>query len=264
MLRRMRNESSGSSGEPFSWDDAAASWEAGDTTAHGRLRLDLIRRELTDLKPSPRRVLDVGTGTGETAAVLANSGADVVLSDVSSEMLRRAAVCVGPDRCTVVQADLMDLATESIGAFDLVLCHNVLAYLPDLDAAIAVLSDLLEPGGRLSLVTSNSDGEPIRRAIEDHDLAGARRWVTQQATTRRGITFDHPMWFHRLEELRDTLHRHHLRTDVVRGLNIVAPYLPAALRESDYAELIELEAELGAHPEYWPVAVHLHVIATRE
>ena len=56
-----------------------------------------------------------------------------------------------------VQADLKVPLPLADGAFDRVLCHNVLEVLPDPDALVAEAIRVLRPGGRLVLAHSDFD-----------------------------------------------------------------------------------------------------------
>jgi SAM-dependent methyltransferase len=79
-----------------------------------------------------RTILDVGTGTGRAAILLARRGAVVTGVDASAEMLavaRRRAADRGAD-VTFVTGDAHGLAFED-GSFDAVVCLRVLMHTPD-------------------------------------------------------------------------------------------------------------------------------------
>ncbi|CAN5713215.1 class I SAM-dependent methyltransferase [soil metagenome] len=78
------------------------------------------------------QVLDVGTGTGRGALVLASRGADVTGVDASAEMLavaKRRAAAAGLS-VTFVQGDAHGLAYDD-RSFDVVVCLRVLMHTPD-------------------------------------------------------------------------------------------------------------------------------------
>ena len=100
----------------------------------GRLVAESQERVIVDfLEPiDGLKVLDVGTGTGRGALVLAARGADVTGVDASAEMLavaRRRAAAAG---LTVefVQGDAHGLAYDD-RSFDVVVCLRVLMHTPD-------------------------------------------------------------------------------------------------------------------------------------
>ena len=103
---------------------------------------------------SPARVLDLGSGTGETAvAVLARRpGSTLVLLDESAGMLELAAARVPPDRVDrVIVGDL--LAALPTERFDLVVSALAVHHLDaeQKQALFAAVWGLLPPGGRFVL-----------------------------------------------------------------------------------------------------------------
>jgi SAM-dependent methyltransferase len=81
-----------------------------------------------------------------------------------------------PPGLLCVQADLKASLPLADGAFDRVLCHNVLEVLPDPDALAAEAIRVLRPGGRLvlahsdfdTLIFASEDLEPTRRLVRDY------------------------------------------------------------------------------------------------
>jgi SAM-dependent methyltransferase len=80
-----------------------------------------------------------------------------------------------------VQADLKAPLPLADGAFDRVLCHNVLEVLPDPDALVAEAIRVLRPGGRL--VLAHSDFDTLIFASEDLELT--RRLVRDYCDTQQ-------------------------------------------------------------------------------
>jgi SAM-dependent methyltransferase len=111
-----------------------------------------IRRLAAD--PPPRRILDLGSGTGTGAFALLErfDQAEVIALDVSAEMLHRlsgkANVLGVADRVRTVQADL-DKAWPAIDAVDLVWASSSLHHLADPDRVLAAAFATLRPGGLL-------------------------------------------------------------------------------------------------------------------
>ncbi|MDQ4131311.1 MAG: class I SAM-dependent methyltransferase [Actinomycetota bacterium] len=104
-------------------------------------RLDFVN-DLAEDDP-PRRVLDVGCGSGRFGASLAQRGAEVVVGlDFAPEMLvlaeQRCAEAGVADRCTFLEADF--LTWEWDEPFDLVLAVGVLDYVAEADPFIARLA----------------------------------------------------------------------------------------------------------------------------
>jgi trans-aconitate 2-methyltransferase len=112
-------------------------------TYRDRPALDLLARLPADL--TPRRIVDLGCGMGQHAALLAGRypGADVLGVDSSADMLARAAAFDAP--VTWVQADIAGWAPHE--PVDLIFTNAALQWLPEHDALIPRLAGMLNAGG---------------------------------------------------------------------------------------------------------------------
>lgn len=162
------------------WDRGAAAYDA--TPRHGIIHDDewrawrrLLGAVLGDADHSrigPRRVLDVGTGTGAMALLAAELGHDVTGVDLSQEMLTRArakaaAAGLGVDWRL---ADAGALPPDLVG-FDVVIARHVLWTLPHPDRALASWRDSARPGGLIVVIDATIRRPPrplgdAQRAIE--------------------------------------------------------------------------------------------------
>lgn len=246
------------SSQPFS--DAAEAFRAYLASPHGRLRLRLCRRAVAALiagRPG-LEILDVGAGTGELGAWLAAQGHRVTLLEPSSALLETAPP--GPRRALGGVMDLDQIFMNEY--FDIVICHHVLEYLPNPEAALGALGRRLAPGGALSLATLGRAQEALRRAVRDHDLAGARAALQGSAVPslfqvqRRG--FD-------AAGLTDALAAVGLEVTALRGLFVAADYLPEDLLRDParFEALLDFEWAAGADPALAPVGRYLHAAARR-
>ena len=103
---------------------------------------------------SDDRVLDLGTGTGAVADVVAS--VDVVGVDLSREMLFEGR--------GGIQARAAELPFRD-DAFDAVTARSVLHHLPDLEVTLDEMQRVLRPGGRL-VVANEPVGDPVRTTIK--------------------------------------------------------------------------------------------------
>ena len=111
------------------------------------------------------RVLDLGTGDGDTLALVlaAHVGADGVGLDFQEEMLRRARERFdGDERVTIGRHDLDQPLPEDLGTFDVVVSSFAIHHLvPDRQRALyGEVLDRLRPGGlfaNVEHVASRSD-----------------------------------------------------------------------------------------------------------
>lgn len=107
---------------------------------------DLVERA-RPIAPSAR-ILDLGCGTGIVARVLRErlgGGARITGYDLSPQMLE-VARRLGPD-IEWREGNAMSLPFED-NAFDLVLCQQMLQFVPDRIAALGEVRRVLAPGGR--------------------------------------------------------------------------------------------------------------------
>ncbi len=105
------------------------------------------------------RVLDVGTGTGALALLLAEMGHEVFGIDLSDQMLARAREKAIKNNLKVEfrvgDAEAPPFEQES---FDAIVNRHVLWTLPNPDSAVRAWKDLLKPGGMLAIIDGNWGG----------------------------------------------------------------------------------------------------------
>lgn len=137
------------------WSLRAPSYDAYQQRPERR---ELDRRAWTDvwrcaLPRSAYDVLDVGTGSGHVACLLASMGHRVTGIDLAEGMLERArehaADLARPPRFQLGDAVAPDFAP---GSFDAVVGRYLTWTLREPERALAAWRELLRPGGRLALV----------------------------------------------------------------------------------------------------------------
>jgi ubiquinone/menaquinone biosynthesis C-methylase UbiE len=133
---------------------------------------------LRTLGPDPRTILDVGCGTGQLAARLAErrDTTRLVGIDFSAGMLAHAAERLRAARpngaaaaVDFVRGDATRLPLRN-GSFDAIVSSEAFHWFPDQDAALRECFRVLVPGGRLILVFVN----PPFAAISDAFQAASR------------------------------------------------------------------------------------------
>lgn len=100
------------------------------------------------------RLLDIGTGTGRMADLLAERADHVVALDRSPEMLRLARARLQklpPHRWELVQADFSALPFDP-ASFDTLVFHQVLHYAQDPGYALKEAARVCRPGGRVAII----------------------------------------------------------------------------------------------------------------
>jgi ubiquinone/menaquinone biosynthesis C-methylase UbiE len=137
------------------FDRRAGSYEGGFTA---RWRDPLQRGSLEALKLTPADLLlDVGCGTGWASRTAAGAGTAVVGIDLSEGMIRQATtLSKGIDRVRFALADAESLPFAD-GAFTALLCTNAFHHYPRPQRAVAEMTRVLAPGGRLVIGDASAD-----------------------------------------------------------------------------------------------------------
>lgn len=115
-----------------------------------RKLLTLLEEHFPEREPGDLKVLDVGTGPGFFALLLAEAGCQVTAVDVTEQMLKEARCNAGAyaDQITWRISDAQRLELEDC-SFDAVFSRNVTWNLPDPAAAYQEWYRVLKPGGVL-------------------------------------------------------------------------------------------------------------------
>jgi len=126
------------------------------------LQQEVARRlleRLTLIKLQPRRVLDLGCGTGQCVPGLMSryKSAQVVALDIAVPMLlqaRRRGHWLRKPRCICADAEYLPLADASI---DLIFSNLMLQWCVDIDHVFSELQRVLRPGGLLLFTSFGPD-----------------------------------------------------------------------------------------------------------
>ena len=257
---------------------ATGDWLARMGTLRQVVRQELVRRQLTDVigaleavaAASGLEVLDLGCGQGTQAIELARRGHRVTGLDASEAMLAdfaRALRSEPPElreRVTLRTGDVTRAAQLFPSrAFDLVLCHGVLMYLPDPDPLLAAVAGLLKPGGLLSLLVRNGDALALRPGLKGEWAEAARAFDPTGSGYRNRLGVDARA--DRREELTAALARHGLAVRRWFGVRVLTDTLPddapVPKDPAELALLLECEEHAGRTDPYRAVAALTHLIA---
>jgi S-adenosylmethionine-dependent methyltransferase len=156
------------------FDAKAATWHDYTQTPLGQLRETLNERYLAPHLPAtPTTILDVGCGTGALGIQLAQRGYAVHLLDIAPQMLAVARQQAG-DLAANITFHAQPVETAQFSTlFDVILCHTLLEYTPDVAGVLQQLARWLQPNGILSLVYVNRHAEVLNLAVGKQKLATA-------------------------------------------------------------------------------------------
>ena len=172
---------------------------------------DMLVSFFPEKAPETLRVLDIGTGPGFYAIILAARGYCVTAGDFSEEMLlqaqQNAGALAGRIDFRKLDAQKLELPDES---FDAIVTRNLTWNLPDPEAAYREWKRVLRPGGTLQIFDANwyaylvdeekkaafqQDRENTRRLqMEDHDAYPESRVMEEISRSLPMTGRDRPEW----------------------------------------------------------------------
>lgn len=239
-------------------------WQQWQEAPWGRLRYSVaeanLERHLNGLGSAPLRVLDLAGGDGGDAVRLAARGHHVTIVDYAPAMLlaatERATGAGLAERITCVEADVTDLPRElAAGAFDVVLCHNLLQYVADLPSTLAAALAPLRPGGLVSVMAVNRHSAPLNIAVREMDPAAA--YAALESDQLRTQIFDSTLTLHTAEEIIPVLRDLGCQDVSHYGIRSFCDYITDDARKYDpafYADLERLELAVTDRPPYMHTA----------
>lgn len=123
---------------------------------------------------TPRRILDVGCGPGNSTRVLWEQfpQAEITGADSSKEMVAEARKA--HPHLHFVQAEAPDGLAVLKKPFDLVFSNACIQWIPDHPRLLRALLGLLSPGGVLAVQTPVNQDEPIHRILAE--VASREKW----------------------------------------------------------------------------------------
>lgn len=133
----------------------------------GKMFYDVLFRQLALPEDHPLDILDFGAGFCVTASHYAPFHR-VTAIEPSKEMLDLKLEDHGSEY-TCIHGGIEEVRKQNMAAFDLVICHNVLEYVPDKERILTELAGVLKKGGRLSIVKHNLAGRILASAVFSDD-----------------------------------------------------------------------------------------------
>ena len=263
---------------PIGFTPGATAWLAGLDGLRNVVRQELVARQLDEQLTlhtgSPAgpdaglRVLDVGCGQGTQALRLARLGHRVTGLDPDPATLaaaRQALALEAP--ATQARVQLLQGSGEDCGrwfgpaAFDVVLCHGVLMYLPEPGPLLAALARILAPGGLLSVLVRNGDALAMRPGLSGDWATALAAFAGEGYTNRLGL----PTRADRRETLCRTLAELDVPLRAWYGVRVFTDLVEAAPipPEPELSLLLEAEDRAGRTDPYRQIAALTHLVGAR-
>jgi ArsR family transcriptional regulator len=140
-------------------------------------------------------LLDIGTGTGRIAELLADHASRVVALDKSLEMLKLARAKLQhlpTDKIELVQGDFTDLPFGE-AQFDTVLLHQVLHFAQEPELVLQEAARVTRPGGRIAIVDFAAHSREELRTRHAHARLGFADGQLRQMLRDAGYTAKPPV-----------------------------------------------------------------------
>lgn len=230
---------------------------------------DNIKRFLPKNKNS--LILDAGGGTGRWAVKIAKLGYNVVLTDISNNMLKVAEKKIEgnnlSNKIKVVRADVKNMRMFQDETFDLVLCEgDPLSYCGDYKKALKELTRVLKKGGYLIASVDN-------RITNIYHLIKQKKFDEIEDFLRTGNTLiqesssyiDFPIHAFTHEELKNLFAKNSLKVLRVIGKCVILNRMIDEMlkNKKSYKNILKLCIRLADNPDYINFAGHLEIVGLK-
>ncbi|MCD4802893.1 MAG: methyltransferase domain-containing protein [Anaerolineales bacterium] len=227
-------------------------WQEYQEQPWGRLFYILSNKYLQPYIPNlPSKILDLGGGNGRSSIVYAKAGHNIVIVDLAENLLndaKRSADEAGIiDRVEVYNCDIREVSTLfSKPEFDVILCHNVLQYVDNIEDIIPGIVNCLNINGIISLISMNQYSEVYREIFHELNPKAALDNIENEEYI--SSTFKEPIRLFTAGELFSYFQNFSLIIEDQFGIRCVNDYISDDSIKEDptfFTELEQLEFELG-------------------
>lgn len=232
-------------------------------TIKGQIRLEVLIRDLkkyTPLQSRRLRILDAGGGFGYLSRQLAAQGHEVVLCDISDELLHQAQHEIeqsdSPLSITLLHCSIQELP-HHLGNFDLILCHAVLEWLEDGYQTLTKLREFLSPSGHFSLMFYNLEAQRFHSLV-----CGNFSYINNGLKAKKTVRLT-PQNAYLIQDIRKWFEKWQLEEVTASGVRVINDYLKTGARQQfTEEELIKMELKYSTHPAYLELGRYIHIIGS--
>ena len=255
-----------------SFETGLSKWKADQSMPWNRFGYELVEHNLKKHIPvnsPPLRILDAGGGNGLDSLALARMNHQIDLVDISQQMLNdarsNAALAGVTDRLHTHAMDIFSIDKEfPANEFDIVLCHNVIQFVDEVNPLIETLLQVIKPGGFLSLITTNQYSLPYHAAFLEQDLDKA--FALLDASDQYNSIFEVDVHEYRPDEVIEWLTAKGLSLERHYGIRCLYNYWGTNELKEDsavYGKLKKLEMEFTDREPYKQTARQFQLIARK-
>ncbi len=247
-------------------------WKADQNTLWGRFNAQLIEHNLRQFIPvdsPPLTILDAGGGNGLHSLGFAHMQHRVDIVDQSQQMLNdakaNAALAGISSRINTHAVDLLNIDRAfPENHFDVVLCHNVIQFIDDIEPLLDSLYRVLRPGGYFSLITANHYASLYESAYLENDLDKAYEGLSPGL--QHDSIFDLDMQKYRADELIYWLELQGYTIEKHFGLGCLYHYWASESllsNELEFEKLKKLELQLSGIYPYKDLARYIQLVVRK-
>lgn len=237
----------------------------------GKVRLEVHWADLNEtlpfLKDGGLRILDAAGGMGHFARRLAAQGHQVVLIDLSEDMLTQARLrnqAEGLENLIELhRMGVHELEKKPFGDFDLVLFHGAIAWIQEQYSAMSAITANIKPGGYFSFLYYNKDRLILKNGVNGRlaRISSGHYKPNMEAKRRKRLTPPHPLCWDETAPWYDSL-----GLDILSRAGIRIFYdLTDNRRNFDGQEdeLLKTEKLFSRRHPFWQIGQHIHVVCRR-
>ncbi len=232
-------------------------------TTKGAIRQAVLWQDiielLTRLPQRPLQILDAGAGEGYISCQLAAQGHQILLCDISANMLNKAkaqAEAKGVSHnMQFVQNSVQEITKQLQQPVELVLFHAVLEWVMQPQQILEMLYGILKPGGALSLMFFNANGLLMRNML----LGNFRLAAAGSQRRPRSLLPQNPM---DPNTVYDWLLQMGMIIVSKAGVRVFHDYLQNKRQQTeDFSELLALEQRYCRQEPFISLGRYVHVVA---
>ncbi|MGM0614675.1 MAG: methyltransferase domain-containing protein [Pseudomonadota bacterium] len=221
--------------------------------------LTALKHDLSQPCVEAENVLDVGGGLGQQALWFAQRGFQVTLTEPSSDMLKHAEKALQAEPELAERVRCYPLALQHLpdtlpGPWRLIVCHAVLEWLGNPRQALGQLSQLLAPGGELSLMVFNRDALRFSNVVKGN-LQKAQQDRLEGFGLGQRLTPISPLTHAQIEAWSQ---ENGLEIRQVAGIRIFQDYLRQPPKDvAEQERLVALEKQFCRSEPHWRLGRYL-------
>lgn len=226
----------------------------------GRLRLLILQRDLSYILSVDKKlsVLDAGCGLGLMSEWAAGLGHQVSACDSAEQMYEQAkSRLAGYPETKVFLKSVQSLKQKK--TYDVIFCHALLEWVKDQPALIDKLSQLLSPGGYLSIMFYNAWARELAQLVY-----GNFDYIDKNYQVRQRVKLN-PHWPAAPDAVEDLLKQYRLSVITRSGVRVFYDIIRERQHYQQLADdIIRHELRVSQQYPFWQMGRYVHFVAQKD